>query len=41
MWYAGNMSNTFEILTMDRKDAEVLRKICFIKKYAFLRELLM
>ena len=41
MWYAGNMSNTLEILTTDRKDTNVLRKICFIKKYAFLRELLM
>jgi len=41
MWYTGNMSNALEILTTDRKDANVLRKFCFIKKYAFLRELLM
>jgi len=41
MWYAGNMSYALEILTMDREDADVLRKVCFIKKYAFLRELLM
>jgi len=41
MWYAGNMSYTLEILTMDREDADVLMKICFIKEYAFFRELLM
>ena len=40
-WCAGNMSNAFENLIMDRKNAEVLRKICFIKKSAFLRKLLM
>ena len=41
MWYTGNMSNTLEILTVDRKNVNVLRKFCFIKKYAFLRELFM
>ena len=34
MWFAGNMSNAFEILHMNRKDVEALRKICFIEKYA-------
>ena len=35
------MCNTLENLTIDRKDADVLRKIGFVKKYTFLRELLM
>ena len=41
MSYAENMSYTLEILIMNREDADVLRRICFIKKYAFLRELFM
>ena len=41
IWHAGNMSNIFENLNMDRKDVELLRKFYFIKKYAILRKLLM
>jgi len=41
MQHACNLSNIFHILTTDRKEVKVLRKIYFMKKSVFLKKLLM